>query len=59
MECVARITNAHKGLALGTLLIIILAVAVMIASILIFTGQSDFLTRVAKYLGSLLVVKLP
>jgi len=56
---VVQITNAHKGLAMGVLLIVVIAVIVAIVAVLIITTQTDFISKAAKYLGSLLTFKLP
>ena len=55
----AQTTNAHKGLAMGVLLIVVISAIVAIITVLIITGQTDFISKVARYLGSLLTFKLP
>ena len=53
-----QITNAHKGLAMGVLLIVVMAAIVAIIAILIITRQTDFISKVARYLGSLLTFNI-
>jgi hypothetical protein len=51
--------HESKGVALGALLVIVMAVMVVLAIFFIIASQSGFLSSAAVYLGSLLVVKLP
>ena len=54
-----RIANAYKGLAMGVLLVVIMAMIVVIIIALIFSGQTKFISDAAAYLSSLLTFKLP
>jgi len=56
---VALITNAYKGLAMGVLLVVIMSVIIAVVFILIISGQTDFISKTARFLGSLLTVRLP
>ena len=55
----ARVINAYKGLAMGVLLIVVMAVICVLVSILVITGQTDFISKAALFLASLLTIKLP
>jgi len=56
---VVRIINARKGLAPGTLYIIVIAVIIGIIILVIMESQTGFITNAAKYLANLLSFKLP
>lgn len=56
---VARTTDVSKGMTMGVLLIIVMAVIVAIAAILIMSTQTDFISNAAAYMGNLLTIKAP
>ena len=45
--------NADKGVTLGALLVIVIAIIVAIAAITILATQTDFISNAALYLNSL------
>lgn len=44
---------------MGVLLVVVMAVILVIIMVLIFSGQTNFISKAASYMGSHLIVKLP